>query len=51
MVLGEGVAGILGIDDSKFQDVIDTMTEEEWEAAKEVIYENDTISRILILYT
>ena len=36
---GEGVADILGLDDSKFQDIVDSMTEEEWEVAREVIYQ------------
>lgn len=32
-IVGETVASILGIDDSKYQDIIDGMTPEEWEAA------------------
>lgn len=45
---GEGVADLLGLDDSKFQDVIDTMTEEEWEEAREVgLYFPSTLTVIL----
>jgi hypothetical protein len=33
---GEVVAGIIGLDDSKFQDVIDNMTKEDWMVALEV---------------
>jgi hypothetical protein len=33
---GEMVAGIIGLDDSKFQDVIDNMTEEDWKVAVQV---------------
>ena len=34
--VGEGVADFLGLNDSKFQYVIDTMTEEDWRKAEEV---------------
>jgi hypothetical protein len=33
---GEMVAGIIGLDDSKFQDVIDNMTAEDWKVAIQV---------------
>lgn len=35
--VGEVVAGMLGLDDSKFQDVIDNMTEEDWRIAIQVL--------------
>jgi hypothetical protein len=34
--IGEVVAGVLGLEDSKFQYVIDGMTEEDWKEAIEV---------------
>lgn len=34
--VGEGVVSVLGLDDSRFQDVIDNMTEEEREHAEAV---------------
>lgn len=34
--VGEGVADFLGLNDSKFQYVIDAMTEEDWRKAREV---------------
>ena len=37
LILGEMVADAIGLDDSKFQDVIDSMTEEEWRVAVQVI--------------
>lgn len=37
--VGEVVAGVLGIDDSKFQWVMDGMSQEEWEAAQAVAAE------------
>ena len=37
--VGEAVAGVLGIDDSKFQWVMDGMSQEEWEAAQAVAAE------------
>jgi hypothetical protein len=34
--IGEVVANLLGLNESKFQYVIDGMTEEEWEVARQV---------------
>ena len=34
--VGEIIADVLGLDDSKFQDVIDSMTEEDWRIAIQV---------------
>lgn len=44
--VGEIVADVLGLDDSKFQDIIDNMTEEDWKVAIEV---NNSYSLILNL--
>ncbi len=39
--VGEGVASVIGLDDSRFQDVLDNMTEEEMAAAEAVNKERE----------
>ena len=39
--VGETVADVVGLNDSKFQYVIDSMTEEEWENAQKVNQERE----------
>lgn len=39
--IGETVVDVLGLDESRYQDVLDTMTEEEMQRAKEVQAERE----------
>ncbi len=39
--IGEGVVSVLGLDDSRYQDVLDGMTEEEMEIAERINRERE----------
>ena len=47
--VGEGVVSFLGLDDSRYQDVLDNMTEEEMNTARQVHEEREAENRLLQL--
>ena len=44
--VGEGVVSVLGLDDSRYQDVLDNMTEDEMARAQQVNAEREVESRL-----
>ena len=47
--IGEIVASVLGLEDSIFQDVADSMTEDDWKAAEELNRERDENDKMHII--